>query len=319
MKSLFTKGRAARTAAVAGALSLSLGIAACGAGSNSNPLQGGQSSASAAPADTVVVGSANFPESQIIAEIYAGAINAAGAKASTKPNIGSREVYIKALQEGSIDVVPDYSGNLLQYFDKSSTAASAADIMQALPGALPSGLKVLDASKAEDKDAMVVTKPTAEKYNLKSIEDMAKVCDQLTIGGPPEFRERVGGLPGLKSKYNCTPKSFQPFNDGGGAVTLKALLEDKVQAADIFTTSPSIQDNDLVVLDDPKNNFIAQQVLPAVKDGKLSSQATDALNKVSSQLTTDDLINLNRMVSGDAKANPKDAAAQWLKQKGITQ
>ncbi|OMH35044.1 ABC transporter substrate-binding protein [Tersicoccus sp. Bi-70] len=319
MKALFTRGRVARIAAATGALSLTLTVAACGAGSGSNPLQNGGSSASAAPADTVVIGSANFPESQIVAEIYAGAINGAGAKASTKPNIGSREVYIKALTEGSIDVVPDYSGNLLTYFDKSATQVSADDIAKALPGKLPSGLKALNASKAEDKDAMVVTKATAEKYSLKSIEDMGKVCDQLTIGGPPEFQERAYGLPGLKSKYNCTPKAFEPYSDGGGPVTQKALLEDKVQVADIFTTTPAIKDNDLVVLEDPKNNFIAQQVLPVIKDGKLSSQATDALNKVSAQLTTDDLINLNRMVSGDAKTSPKDAAAQWLKQKGITQ
>ncbi|GGC91107.1 putative amino acid ABC transporter, substrate binding protein [Tersicoccus solisilvae] len=317
MKALFTRGRAARAAAVAGALSLTLSVAACGAGSGSNPLQNGGSSASAAPADTVVVGSANFPESQVIAEIYAGAINASGGKASTKPNIGSREVYIKALTEGSIDVVPDYSGNLLQYFDKSSTAVSASDITAALPGKLPGGLKVLESSKAEDKDAMVVTKPTAEKYSLKSIEDMAKVCDQLTVAGPPEFAERAYGVPGLKSKYDCTPKSFEPFN--GGAVILKALLDDRVQVADIFTTDPAIKDNDLVVLDDPKNNFIAQQVLPVIKDGKLSSQASEALNKVSAQLTTDDLINLNRTVSGESKTSPKDAAAQWLKQKGIAQ
>ncbi len=88
--------------------------------------------------------------------------------------------------------------------------------------------------------------------------------------------------------------------------------------ADIFTTTPSIQDNDLVVLDDPKNNWLAQQVLPVIKSDKVSDAAKTALNTVSKQLTTDDLINLNRMVSGNQKMNPKDAAAKWLKDKGIT-
>ena len=137
-----------------------------------------------------MVGSADFPESQIIAEIYAGALNAAGVTATTKPNIGSREIYFKAVQDGSVDLVPDYSGNLLLHVDKEAAEVSAEDIYKALPEKLPEGLAVLEASKAEDKDAMVVTKATAEKYQLKSIEDLAKVCKRLDHGGarPPSKR-----------------------------------------------------------------------------------------------------------------------------------
>ncbi len=166
-----------------------------------------------------MIGSADFPESQIIAEVYAGALNAAGVTASTKPNIGSREVYFKAVQDGSVDVIPDYSGNLLLHVDKEATEVSAEDIYKALPAKLPEGLAVLEASKAEDKDAMVVTKATAEKYQLKSIEDLAKVCSELVVGAPATFAERAYGLPGLKKNYNCEPKKLEPFSDGGGAVT----------------------------------------------------------------------------------------------------
>ena len=118
--------------------------------------------------------------------------------ATTKPNIGSREIYVKAVQDGSVDLVPDYTGNLLSYFDAAAPEVSADDVYKALPGKLPDGLAVLDASKAEDKDAMVVTKATAEKYQLKSIEDLAKVCKDLTIGAPATFETRPYGFPGLK-------------------------------------------------------------------------------------------------------------------------
>ncbi len=304
---------------MAGGVAVALALSACSSGGSplSNPTGSG-SAGSAAAGGSVVVGSANFAESNTIAEIYAGALNAAGVTATTKLNIGSREVYLKAVADGSVDIVPDYSGNLLGYVDKTNTVTDPDAILKALPSKLPSGLGVLDAAPAQDKDAMVVTKATAQKYTLKSIEDLAKVCDKITLAAPPEFAERPYGLPGLKAKYNCVPAKFTPIGDGGGPLTLKALLNDDAQVADIFTTTPSIQDNDLVVLDDPKNNWLAQQVLPVIKSDKVSDAAKTALNNVSKQLTTDDLINLNRMVSGNQKMNPKDAAAKWLKDKGIT-
>jgi osmoprotectant transport system substrate-binding protein len=122
---------------------------------------------------TLKVGSANFQESVILANIYAQALQAQGATVSTQLNIGSREAYMPGLQDGSIDLIPEYSGVLLQYFDKQATAVSSDDVFAALPAALPQGLAVLDQSQAEDKDAIVVTKETADKYNLKSIADLA--------------------------------------------------------------------------------------------------------------------------------------------------
>ncbi|KHL01563.1 ABC transporter substrate-binding protein [Sinomonas humi] len=309
--------RRGAVAALAAGLGLTLALSACGG--SSNPLSSGGASSSAASggSKTLVVGSADFTESQIIAELYAGALNAAGIPATTKPNIGAREVYYKAVQDDSIDIVPDYTGNLLLYLDPKATQVSASDIASALPNKLPKGLGVLDPAQAEDKDAMVVTKATATKYSLESIADMSKVCSDLVIGAPATFEQRAYGLPGLKSKYNCVPKQFQPFNDGGGPVTLKALLSNDIQVADIFTTTPSIPDNDLVVLADPKNNFIAQQVVPLVNTANLTDAAKKVLNNVSSKLTTTDLINLNRAVSGNQKQSPADAAKAWLKDKGL--
>ncbi|MDI3193222.1 ABC transporter substrate-binding protein [Pseudarthrobacter sp. AL07] len=301
-------------AGMAAGVGLAVALTACG---GSDPLATPSTSAGSAGGGSLVVGSADFPESQILAEIYAGALNAAGVTATTKPNIGSREIYFKAVQDGSVDLVPDYSGNLLSFVNTSAPEVSAEDIVKALPGKLPDGLAILDASKAEDKDAMVVTKATAEKYQLKSIEDLAKVCKDLTIGAPATFETRQYGLPGLKDKYGCELKALKPFSDGGGNLTLQALLTDDVQVADIYTTTPSIADNDLVVLEDPKNNFKAQQVLPLYNKAKMTDKAKDALNAVSKILTTEDLVSLNRAVSGSQKQNAKDAAATWLKDKGI--
>ena len=300
---------------LAAGVGLAIALSACGG----TPLAPASSSAPSGGGGALVVGSADFPESQVIAEIYAGALNAAGVTASTKLNIGSREIYFKAVQDGSIDIAPDYSGNLLSHVDANAPEVSADDVYKALPGKLPEGLGVLEAAKAENKDAMVVTKATAEKHQLKSIEDMAKVCKDFTMAAPATFETRAYGFPGLKKNYNCVLKGLKPFSDGGGNLTLQALLTDDVQVADIYTTTPSIQDNDLVVLEDPKNNFKAQQVLPLYNKAKMTDQARDALNAVSKVLTTEDLINLNRAVSGSQKQNPKDAAAAWLKEKGLVQ
>lgn len=300
----------------AAGVSLALALSACG-GSPLAP-ESSAGGASGGSGNAVVVGSANFPENAIIAEIYAGALNAAGVTATTKLNIGAREVYIKAIQDGSVDLVPDYSGNLLGFVDSANTVTDPKGILAALPDKLPEGLGVLDAAAAEDKDAMVVTAETAAKYgDLKTLEDLAKVCDQLTFGAPPEFKTRPYGLPGLEKIYNCVPKAFTPISDGGGPLTVKALLNDEVQVADVFTTSPDIPANKLVVLEDPMNNWLAQQVLPLVKSERINDEAKSALNGVSKVLTTEDLISLREQVEGTQKMDPAAAATQWLKDKGI--
>ncbi|MHA7304523.1 ABC transporter substrate-binding protein [Arthrobacter sp. TMN-49] len=298
----------------AAGLSIAFAVSACGGG---NPL-GAASSGSAGSGGSVVVGSANFPENAILAEIYAGALNAAGVTATTRLNIGAREVYMKALQDGSIDVVPEYTGNLLGYLHPDNTVIDGPGILAALPAKLPTGLSILTAASAEDKDAIVVTAETAAKYNLKSIADLTAVCSQLTLAAPSEFQTRPYGLPGLKKLYNCVPKSFVPFSASSEALNLKALLNDEVQIADIFTTSPEITANKLVVLEDPKGLIGAQQVVPVIKTEKLNDTARTALDAVSKQLTTADLIALRTKVEGAEKIEPKAAAAQWLKDKGIT-
>ena len=266
-----------------------------------------------------MIGSADFPESQIMAEIYAGALNAAGVTASTKPNIGSREVYFKAVQDGSVDVVPDYSGNLLlATSNKDATEVSAEDITKALPAKLPQGLAVLDAAKAEDKDAMVVTKATAEKYQLKSIEDLAKVCSDLIMAAPGNLRRAC-----LRTAR--PEEELQLRAEEAGAVQRRRRRRHAARRCSRTrsrwrTSTPPPRPSRTTTWwcwRIPKNNFIAQQVLPLYNKAKMTDKAKEALNAVSKVLTTEDLINLNRAVSGSQKQNPKDAAAAWLKDKGI--
>ena len=264
------------------AMVAALALTACGGGGDDNPLSSGNSSA--APTDTIVVGSANFPESTLLAQIYAGALTAKGVKVSTKLNIGSRETYIPGLQDGSIDLIPEYSGVLLQYFDKNATQVSSDDVYAALKTKVPAKLTVLDQSTAEDKDSVTVTKATADKYNLKSIADLQSVAGQLTLGGPPEWKTRQTGAPGLKAKYDVVFKEFKSL-DAGGPLTINALKNGSIQAGDVFTTDPNIVANGWVALEDPKYLFAAQNVLPLINKAKATQQVTAALNAVSAKLT----------------------------------
>jgi len=290
-------------------------LAACG--SSSNPTSpGGGGGGSSAPSDTIVVGSANFQENVVLADIYADALKAKGVKVSTKLNIGSRETYIPALKDGSIDLIPEYSGVLLQYFDKTATAVSSADVLAALQKAVPAPLTVLDQSQAEDKDAIVVTKATADKYHLTSIADLAAVAGKLTLGGPPEFQTRADGIAGLKKDYNVTFKTFRKL-DAGGPLTENGLKNGQIDAGDIFTTDPLIAQNGWVVLADPKNLYTAQNVLPLINSKKASDTVKSVLNAVSAKLTTDDLVSLNEKVQLN-KQDPDAVAKEWLQSAGLS-
>jgi osmoprotectant transport system substrate-binding protein len=277
----------------------------------SNPLGGGGASGS------VVVGSANFPESEVLAEVYAIALNAKGVKASTKLNIGSREVYYPQIEKGAISIFPEYNGTLLSVeVNPKSTAKTTAAVDAALTSGLPSSLVVLNAADAQDSDSVTVTQATATKYHLKSIADLAPYASKLSIGGPPEFKTRVDGLVGLKSTYGLTFKSFVPL-DESGPITLAALQSGKVDAADVFTTTPQIISDKLVSLTDPKFNFAAQNVIPLVYKPVLTPTITSTLNAVSAKLSTAALLQLDNEVITN-KENYTTAAQNWLKSVGLS-
>jgi len=275
-----------------------IGVAACGSGS-SDPLAAGTTAAKA-NAGTIVVGSANFPENALLAEIYAGALTAKGVKVDKKLNIGSRETYIPALKDGSIDLIPEYTGVLAQYFNPKVSATDADGVYAELKAAVPPTLTVLDKSAAEDKDAVVVTKETAAKYKLKSIADLGPQAKNLTLGGPPEWKTRPTGVPGLKKVYNLDFKSFRPL-DAGGPLSVQALKNGQVDAVNLFTTDPSIAANGFVVLDDPKSLFAAQNVVPLITKTKVTPTVSETLNAISAKLDTETLGQLVKEVVVDKK------------------
>ncbi|MGO4858159.1 ABC transporter substrate-binding protein [Arthrobacter sp. 2MCAF14] len=294
------------------AAATAIALSACGGG---DPLSSTNNNSQAAGStDSIMVGSADFPESQLIAKIYAEALKSKGVQVTEKPSIGSREVTIPALKDGSIDLMPEYGGALLQYLDASTKAVTSDEVTKELSAKIPSGLTQLTASKAQDKDVLAVKKETADKYNLKSISDLQPAAKDLVLGGPPEWKTRINGVAGLKSVYNLDFKEFSAL-DAGGPLTLNALLSGQVQVADLFSTDPAIAANNLVALEDNKNLFLSENIVPVINQKKASDTVKSVLDKVSAALTTDDLIQMNGRT---AKFEDMGQIAQdWLKSKNL--
>ncbi len=294
-----------------------LGLAGCGGGDEAlESDSSGDSGDSGSSSGEVVVGSANFPENALLAEIYAGALNGAGVEASTRLNIGSREVYIPAIEDGSIDILPEYTGVLRDYFlaeEDAGAVGEASDsegVFSELQETVPEDLTVLDYSEAEDKDAVVVTSETAEEYDLTEIGDLADVAGELTLGGPPEWKTRQTGIPGLEEVYGVTFGDFIEL-DAGGPQTLGALLNGRIDAANLFTTNPNIAAEGLVALEDPDALFAAQNVVPLLRSEVVDDTVTETLNSVSEALDTETLGALVTQVEID-KEDPQAVAEQFL-------
>lgn len=284
--------------------------------SNDDPLDSG-SKGSEAAAQTVVIGTANFPESEIIGQIWAEALREEGFEVKVKSGIGSREVYLKALQEGSINVVPEYAGNLVQFYGDLEQGADEAKVRTMLDRVLPDGLEAGTFSHAESKDAYRVTRETANKYDMTTIADLGKL-DAVTVAAPPEFAERPYGPKGLNEVYgiDAAKISVDPISDGGGPLTVAALAQGKANAANIFTTSPALLDNgeeaDLVTLEDPRHLIPPQNVVPVLRSGELPDGALDVINGIDAKLTTQDLVEMNKRNVGKEHAEPVQIAKDWV-------
>ncbi|MGV8885323.1 MAG: ABC transporter substrate-binding protein [Microbacteriaceae bacterium] len=308
---MFTANKKARGALGIVAVGAVIALAGCATTDPTAPSTGGE-----ATGDTIKVGSFQFPESEILGNIYAIALEDAGFDVETTFNIGPRQATIPALEDGSINLIPEYNGNLLFFYDTESTARSTDEVNAALADIVPKGFQVLDASSAEDKDAYVVTQALAEKAGLKEIGDLKKI-EPFVLGANPQFGELPYGIPGLKSVYGVSDVKFQSIEDFGGPDTVKALVDDAVQVADIYTTSPDLVAKKLLVLDDPENLIAAQNVLPMLNSNIYSEKLADVLNKISAKLTTDDLIALRDRVEGTEKAQAATAARDWLTKAGL--
>lgn len=289
------------------------------AGCASDDPTGAGSDATTATADaqTVLIGTANFPESEIIGQIWAEALRNAGYDVEVTSGIGSREVYITALQEGSVTLVPEYSGNLTQFFGELPAGADEAQVKEALTGALPDDLAVGEFAPGESKDAYRVTRKLAEEHSLVTIGDL-NTLDSITIAAPPEFAERPYGPNGLGATYGVDTAKVEvtPISDGGGPLTVAALVEGSADAANIYTTSPALLNDgteaDLVILEDPENLIPSQNVVPLYKAGELPDGALDVINSVNATLTTEDLVAMNLRNVGPERAEPKAIAKDYV-------
>jgi osmoprotectant transport system substrate-binding protein len=219
------------------------------------------------------------------------------------------------MEEGSVTLFPEYTGGLLAFYNADSTAHSSDDVYAALQQALPADLKVLDYSPAQDQDSVTVTKETADKYQLESIGDLAAVAGDMTLGGSSEWQTRADGPEGMKKLYGVTFKDYKVL-DPGGPLSVKGLQTGLVQATDIFTTDPAIEANGFVVLKDPKNLFLAQNIVPLIAASAATPTVTDTLNAVSAKLTTEGLTQMLKEI-GDTKADPADIAQKWIADNGL--
>ncbi len=284
-----------------------LTLSACG---SPDTLSGESGATESGDAETITIGSANFSENVLLANIFAEALKDDGFKTVVKPNIGSREVLIPALQDGSVDVVPEYSGSLLAYLDNDSSVYEEAEIMQNLQAALPEDLTLLAPADAQNKDSIVTTREFAEEHGLVSITDLEPIAGDIVFGGPPESIERRAGLLGMQEVYGLDFKEYKPI-DLGGPLTISALKNGDVQIAQMYSTQPAIDENDFVMLEDPLHTSTAEQVVPLVRASVLTDRLASALERITSQLTTEDLIVLNGKVETD-KEDPQKVARQFV-------
>ncbi|WP_406671673.1 ABC transporter substrate-binding protein [Raoultella terrigena] len=261
-------------------------------------------------AESVTIGGANFTESSILANIYASALKKNNIAVSTRLNLGNREIIIPALKSGEIDIVPEYLGALLNYYDGKTLATSQSDVSAELAKVLPADFTLLTPSPATSITAWAVRADTAKKYGLSKLSDLQPIAHQLTIGGPPELAVRALGLPGLKRVYGLEFKAVKSL-DMGGPLTRLALNSGKIDVATVISTQGNLAKEEWVVLDDDKHEQPSQNVVPLVRKASLTPTVSKVLNDVSGKLNNATLIELNQQVDLQHK-DPAAVAEAWV-------
>jgi osmoprotectant transport system substrate-binding protein len=293
-------------------LAVALVAAACSSGDDSSQQDG----------TPIVIGSANFGESELIAEIYAQKLEAEGFTVERKFNTGSREIYATALESGEIHLVPEYVGSALSYLGgtpTSDTDATTTDLIAAWESA---GVTVLEPAPAQDKNGFVVTSEMADSLGLVKVSDLSGANGTLVLGGPPECPEREFCLIGLETVYGLTFVEFKPL-DAGGPLTVEALKAGAdnggIDVGLLFTTDGVITSEGFVLLEDDEGLQPAENVIPAtaiVIVDEYGSAYTDALNEISAALTTEALTRMNQAVGYDGE-DLVEVATQWLTDNGL--
>jgi osmoprotectant transport system substrate-binding protein len=277
-------------------------LSACG---SSDSLEGGGSTNDGGgDSSTIVIGSQQYYSNEIVAEIYAQALEAADFTVERNFSIGQRDAYMPSLEDGSIDLFPEYTGNLLQYYDAEATATTPDDVFTALEGALPDGLTALEYSPATDQDSYNVTAAFAEENGVASIADLAGI-DGLTLGGAPELETRPYGPEGLKSVYDVDVQ-FEATAD----TTVDELVAGNIQVANVYSADPRIETQDLLTLEDPEGLFLSSNVVP-IANSDIAEEIADVINEVSAAMSPEELVAMN-VQSSDEQRSTEDIAADWI-------
>ena len=306
---MFSKNRLTALAALT--VTSAFALTACG--TDSSPLEDDATS-DASGDETIVIGSQDYYSNEIIAETYAQALENAGYDVDRQFRIGQREAYLPEIEAGEIDLFPEYSGPVLQYWEPDTEARLPDDVFAALEEAAPEGLNVLDQSPATDQDSYVITQEFSDEWGIENVEDLSKVTDPMTLGANSEAESRPNGPKGLEETYGIEV-GFAPIEDSGGPLTVKALKDGDVQLAIIYTADPSIESNNLVSLEDTKGLFLSSNVVPLASD-KVDDKAAEVINEVSAAMSPEDLVSLNnRSVTEQLPA--ADIAKDWLEEKGL--
>jgi osmoprotectant transport system substrate-binding protein len=269
----------------------------------------GCAAGNSASSETIVVGSQAYYSNEIIAEIYAQALESAGYEVERRYQIGQRDAYLPELESGAVSLFPEYTGNLLQYYSPDASAQQADEVYAALQEALPEGLSALAMSPATDQDSYNVTAEFAAQNNLVSLGDLAGV-NGLILGGNPELEERPYGPRGLLEVYGVVV-AF----DATGDVTVDALLSGVVNLANVYSGDPRIAEYGLVTLADPEGLFLASNVVPIVNSA-LAEELAAVIDPISKALTPEGLVALNLASTKDQRS-AADIAAQWLADNGF--
>jgi osmoprotectant transport system substrate-binding protein len=267
--------------------------------------------------DAVVVASFDFPESAILGELYAQALEGAGVPVRRELLLGPRELVAPALEQGLVDVVPEYLGTALAYLggEQPEPATEEATHDRLAEAFAPLVVRLLEPARAEDQNSLVVTEGTALVYDLRTTSDLADVATTFRMGGPPECPERAFCLQGLERVYGLRFGRFVPL-DSGGPLTLAALREQNVDVGVLFSTDPNLVGREFVELADDRSLQPAENVVPAVRAAVLErwgNELREPLDAVSAALTTEELRELNRQVVLGG-ATPRRAARTWLAQ-----
>ena len=265
----------------------------------------------AAPAMTevIVVGSQAYYSNEIIAEIYAQALESAGYEVERKFQIGQRDAYLPELESGAVDLFPEYTGNLLQFYAPDTMATQADEVYDELQSALPEGLTALAMSPATDQDSYNVTAEFAAENNLVSIADLAGL-EGLVLGGAPELEERPYGPAGLLETYGVVV-GF----DATGDITVDALVEGVISLANVYSGDPRIAEFGLVTLADPEGLFLASNVVP-IASSDVAAELASIIDPISLALTPEALVALNLQSIKD-QLSAADIAAKWLAENGF--